>query len=145
MAQETIDFIHAFCEDDEYSRQLPGKEDYVSIEKGVHKQKGLVCVISMNCLLHLKKQGSSGRHSVCVCTTHQNTILLVDALNWEVKHKDLVNKVVCDPANCECMMHHCTVQKETHYTNFWKMSSVTLILIFNFTTINDKLQRELPW
>ena len=108
MAQETIDFIHAFCEDDEYSRQLPGKEDYVSIEKGVHKQKGLVCVISMNCLLHLKKQGSSGRHSVCVCTTHQNTILLVDALNWEVKHKDLVNKVVCNPANCECMMHHCT-------------------------------------
>ena len=26
--------------------------------------------------------GSSGTHSVCVCTIHQNTILLVDALRW---------------------------------------------------------------
>ena len=51
---------------------------------------------------------SSGTHSVCVCTTHQNTTLLVDALNWEVTQKDLVNKVVCDPSNCKGMMHHCT-------------------------------------
>ena len=49
--------------------------------------------------------GSSGTHSVCLRTTHQNTILLVDALNREVTYKDLVNKVVCDPSNCECMMH----------------------------------------
>ena len=39
MAQETIDLVHAFYEDDEYSRQLPGKKDYVSIQKSVHKQK----------------------------------------------------------------------------------------------------------
>ena len=44
----------------------------------------------------------------CLCTTHQNTILSVYALNWEVTYKDLVNKVVCDPSNCECMMHRCT-------------------------------------
>ena len=31
-----------------------------------------------------------------------------DALNWEVTYKDLVNKVMCDPSNCECMMHRCT-------------------------------------
>ena len=54
--------------------------------------------------------GSSETHSVCVCTTHQNTILLVDTLNWEVTCKDLVYKAVCDPSNCECMMHR--------YTNF---------------------------
>ena len=52
--------------------------------------------------------GSSGTHSVCVCTTHENTILLVDSLNWEVTYKDLVNKVVCDPSNHECMIRHCT-------------------------------------
>ena len=52
--------------------------------------------------------GSSGTHSVCVCTTHQNTILLVDTLNWEVTYKDLVSKVVCDPSNRECMMDRCT-------------------------------------
>ena len=41
-------------------------------------------------------------------TAHENTILLVDVLNWEVTYKDLVNKVVCDPSNCERMMHRCT-------------------------------------
>ena len=39
MAQETIDFVHAFYENDEYSRQLPGKKDYVRTQKGVHKQE----------------------------------------------------------------------------------------------------------
>ena len=42
MAQETIDLIHAFYEEDEYSRQLLDKKDYVSIQKGVHKQKQFV-------------------------------------------------------------------------------------------------------
>ena len=51
--------------------------------------------------------GSSGTHSVCVCPSHQNTILLVDALNWEVTYKDLVHEVVRDPSNHECLMHHC--------------------------------------
>ena len=45
---------------------------------------------------------------MCLGTTHQNTILLVDTLNWEVTYRDLVNKVACDTSNCECMMHHCT-------------------------------------
>ena len=42
MAQEIIDLVHAFYDDDEYSRQLPRKKDYESIQKGVHKQKQLV-------------------------------------------------------------------------------------------------------
>ena len=42
MAQETTDLVHAFYEEDEYSRQLPRKKDYVSVQKGVHKQKQLV-------------------------------------------------------------------------------------------------------
>ena len=42
MAQETTDLVQAFYEDDEYSRQLPEKKDYVSIQKGAHKQKWLV-------------------------------------------------------------------------------------------------------
>ena len=46
MAQKTIDLVHAFYEDGEYSRQLPWKEDYVSIQKGVHKQMQLVLVQS---------------------------------------------------------------------------------------------------
>ena len=38
MAQKTIDLVHAFYEDDEYSKQLSGKKDYVSIQKCVHKK-----------------------------------------------------------------------------------------------------------
>ena len=41
VAQEAIDLVYAFYEDDEYSRQLPRKKDYVSIQKSVHKQKQL--------------------------------------------------------------------------------------------------------
>ena len=103
MIQETIDLVHAFYEEDEYSRQLPGKKDYVSMQEGVHKQKRLVpCNLhelfvafkernpdvkiefSKFCTLHPKWcviAGSSGTHLLYVCTTHQNTILLVVALN----------------------------------------------------------------
>ena len=42
MAQETIDLVHTFYEYDENSRHLPGEKYYVSIQKGVHKQKQLV-------------------------------------------------------------------------------------------------------
>ena len=40
--QETLDLVQSFFEDDEYSRQIPGKKDYVSISWNVHKQKQLV-------------------------------------------------------------------------------------------------------
>ena len=103
MAEETIDLVNAFYEDDEYSRQLPWKKAYVSIQKGVHKQKRLdLCNLhelfvafkernpdmkigfSMFCTLCLKWcaiAGFSGTHMVYVCTTHENNILLVGALN----------------------------------------------------------------
>ena len=103
MAEETIDLVNAFYEDDEYSRQLPWKKAYVSIQKGVHKQKRLdLCNLhelfvafkernpdmkigfSMFCTLCLKWcaiAGFSGTHTVYVCTTHENNILLVGALN----------------------------------------------------------------
>ena len=92
MAQETIDLVHAFYEDDEYSRQLSGKKDYVSIQKDVNKQKQLVLCnlhelfvafkernpdveigFSKFCTVCLKWcviAGSSGTYLVCVCTTH---------------------------------------------------------------------------
>ena len=49
MAQETIDLVHAFYKDDEYSRQLPGKKDYVK-----HTEKCLQtkAVSSVWCNLH---------------------------------------------------------------------------------------------
>ena len=38
IAQEAVDLVYVFYEDYEYSRQLPGKKDYVTIKKDVHKQ-----------------------------------------------------------------------------------------------------------
>ena len=91
MAQETIDLVHDFYENDEYSRQLPGKKGYMSIQKSVHKQKQLILCnlhelfvafkernpdvkigFSKFCILCSKwcvTAGSSGAHSICVCTT----------------------------------------------------------------------------
>ena len=102
----------------------------MSIQKGVHKQKQLVLCNLHELFVAFKERnpdvkigfskfctlcpkwcviaGSSGTNLVCVCNTHQNTILLVDVLTWEVIYKDLVNRVVCDSSNCECMMHCCT-------------------------------------
>ena len=53
--------------------------------------------------------GSSGTHSVCVCTQHQNTVLLLDAIKWNITYKDLIEKVVCDSTNRECMIHRCSI------------------------------------
>ena len=45
--------------------------------------------------------------TVCVCSMHQNNVLLGDAIDWDVNYKNLINKVVCDSSNKDCMMHHC--------------------------------------
>ena len=34
--------------------------------------------------------GSKMTNSVCVCNAHQNFVLLVDAMDWEFKYKDLI-------------------------------------------------------
>ena len=42
MSSETLDAIKMFYQDDEHSRQLPGKKDFVSISRNVHQQKRLL-------------------------------------------------------------------------------------------------------
>ena len=108
---------------------MPGKKDYVSISRNVHKQKRFVlCNLSelysafiykspnikigcsKFCTLRPKwcvLAGSSGTHSVCVCSTDQNAVLLFDAIDWEYTYKDQIKKVVCDPNNKVCMMRRC--------------------------------------
>ena len=38
---------------------------------------------------------------------HQNAILLVDVINWDIIYKDLILKIVSDSTKKECMMHWC--------------------------------------
>ena len=85
---------------------MPGKKDYVSVGQGrkerIHVQKRLLLCnlyefytefkkinpnikigFSKFCSLHPKwcvSAGSAGTHSMCVCTYHQNDILLLNAI-----------------------------------------------------------------
>ena len=57
---------------------------------------------------HCVLAGSSGTHAVCVCTYHQNPILLIDALGLgDLTVDDLLDHAVCDTANRDCMMQAC--------------------------------------
>ena len=127
ISKNTIDLVFSMYEDNEFNRQMPGKKDYGSIAKWVHKQKHLVLCnlremyaafkekhpnaklgFSKFCIFWPKwcvLAGSSGTHSVCVCSIHQNVVLLVDAINWDIKCKDLTLKIFCDSTRMECMMH----------------------------------------
>ena len=52
---------------------------------------------------------SSGMHSVCVCQHHQNSKLLVAAIPQEKDYREVLNKMVCDLDNRECMLHYCNM------------------------------------
>ena len=49
--------------------------------------------------------GSKMTHSVCVCSTHQNVVLLVNAMDWELTYKDLIKKIACNTDSNKCIMH----------------------------------------
>ena len=133
---------------------MPGTKDYVSVGKRVHKQKRLLLCnlkelysafkekypdskigFSKFCSLRPKwcvTVSSSGTHSVCVCTIHQNTKLHVDSLSstinrcikqinekenleednqglqtFNIDYKTLMQIIVCDIECLECMVHRC--------------------------------------
>ena len=159
LADEILKDVLLFYEDYEYSRQMPGKKDCVSIGKKTYRQKRLLLCnlnelysafkekyphhkigISKFCELRPKwcvTVSSSGAHSVCMCTIHQNTQLIVDAFSstvnshiraknqekrkeeiedsfkiidiqkFECDYKDLMKMIICDIDNLECMVHRC--------------------------------------
>ena len=45
-------------------------------------------------------------YSVCVCSVHQNVVLLVDAMDWQT-YKDLIKKIVYNPESNKCIIHQC--------------------------------------
>ena len=98
-----------------FSRQVPEKKDYVSVSRGVHKQK--LCNLqkfwnlqelytafkekhlnvnigfSKFCALRPKWRvldGSKMTHSVCICSAHQNVVLLINVMDLDVTYKDLI-------------------------------------------------------
>ena len=108
------------------------KKDYVSVSKGVHKKIFSTCKSLCNlqelytafkekhpnvnigfskfCALRLKwcvLAGSKMTRSVCVCSAHQNVMVLVDAIDWDLIYKDLIKKIFYNPESKKCIMHWC--------------------------------------
>ena len=49
--------------------------------------------------------GSKLTHSVYFCSTHQNVVSLVDVMGWDLTHKDLIKKIVCNTESNKYIMH----------------------------------------
>lgn len=106
LSSNTEMLIKEFYMNDEYSRQMPGKKDYVSIRTTngrIHEQKRLLLNNLKELHAFFKEQnssvkvsfskfatlrpkncvlaGASGTHSVCVCQLHQNPKLMLEACN----------------------------------------------------------------
>ena len=41
------------------------------------------------------------------CSAHQNVVLLIDAMDWDVTYKYLMKRVVCNTESNKCIMHQC--------------------------------------
>ena len=109
--------------------KFPGKRTVLVLEIRSKSENVWYYATYVKCMLHLRKKmqmlswiffkfctlrpkrcalaGSTKTHLVCVSRMHQNAVLLVDATDWDVNYKDLINKVVCDSSNKECVMNHC--------------------------------------
>ena len=116
--------IVSFYEDGKISRKMPGKKDYASIGRNIHKQKRFLLAIlkelhsifkskyparqigfSKFCSLCSKwcvLPGLLGTHSVCECTHHQNMKLILAPLG--VSHTELYEFLICD---INSMSHRC--------------------------------------
>ena len=44
-------------------------------------------------------------HSFRACSSHQNVVLLVDAMYWDLTYKYLLKKIVYNPESNKCTMH----------------------------------------
>jgi len=128
ISKSTIALVESFYHDEEFTREMPGKKDCVSIARNIHRQKRLILCnlkelftafklknpeakigFSKFCSFRPKwcvLAGASGTHSVCVCTIHQNIKLLLAPLN--VHYKDLLKYLVCSPDRRECMVQWCS-------------------------------------
>ena len=119
--------ITGLYEDDEYSRMLPGAKDKVRIQRGHYHQKRLLlctvkelyaaCKLKYPCtevdfldFLSLNQKGvlhlAPLEHIECVCSIHQNGVLLADACN--MSYREMMSAMVCDINNKICMVHCCS-------------------------------------
>ena len=106
------------------------KELYVNFyeENSDVRQEGF----STSCTLRPKEcitVNNCGSHNVCVCPHHQNTKLMVPAVNKPLCYKDLTTLLACDTANEDCML------KWWHSDNLRKQ--ISNIFLENYVSGDD--------
>ena len=42
-----------------------------------------------------------------VCTVHQNVVLLVSVMEWDLTYKDLIKNIVYNPESNKCVVYRC--------------------------------------
>lgn len=142
LPDETVEKVKQFYVNDSNSRIMSGKKEVVSLKsdgKKTIEQKRLVLYnlkelhakykeenidhpvgFSKFCQLRPKYcvlAGACGTHSVCVCVTHQNCKLMLDAINVAYltknleepikDYKDCLKAIMCQKPKPECHLNNC--------------------------------------
>ena len=129
LSDDVKNIVKLFYQQDEYSRTMPGKKDFVSIKRNVHMQKRLLLCNVNELFAQFKEEhpnikicrssfaslrpkwcvtvDTTGSHSVCVCIYHQNVKLMIDACKFKTDQHTLTDLIVCDRNNRDCMIHRC--------------------------------------
>lgn len=126
--------VQSFYCDDDISRISANKKDCLSVPsengKRVYKTKRLILHNLKDVYLAFKEKypsdkigftkfcelrpkecvtvNSRGMHNVCVCMYHQNVKLLMHAAHVKEPYTELLQKLVCNLENEECMLHRCS-------------------------------------
>ena len=121
--------MESFYCNDQFSPQLPGKKNFVSISKNQHISKRLLLCnlkelyaefklerpqsrIGFSKYAQLKPKwciyaGQKGTHALCVCTIHQNLKLMLSAVKLGKNYHEFIENIVCSRDSRECMVHRC--------------------------------------
>nr|XP_047122478.1 uncharacterized protein LOC124805966 [Hydra vulgaris] len=127
---DIINKVESFYCNDQFSRQLPGIKDFVSVSKNKHVLKRLLLSNLKELFIEFKLEhhqpkigfskfsqlkpkwciyyaGQKGTYAVCICAKHQNLKLMFSAVKLEKNYHELIEKIVCSRESRECMVHRC--------------------------------------
>ena len=150
---------------------MPEKKDYVSVSKRVHNQK--LCNFKSLCNLqklytafkkkHLKTNlgfskfcalapkgcvlaSSKMTHSICVCSAHQNVVLLVDTWTetWHAKTWSRRSFATLRATNASCIGVNPVLVVQL-WKNFLIRNSTNMKMMRNLITVSGTLQIEQYW
>ena len=81
--------------------------------------------------------------SVSVCSTHQNVVLLVDAMDWDLTYKYPIKKIFYNPEDNKYIVYRCESRPGTAtLKDFLNRNSANMKMIRNLITISGTLWIE---